>query len=278
MLIPFVDKSYRRSLIVIGCVAAVLYSNFLLDWLLRGFTGMRIVVSLLVAPGQPHATFLRVTDVRASVLVLLLLPGVRRAMPAGGWRDLTIGATVVFAAGAIVAAVVALPCGPAQVCAGLRLQTHVHDGSSILSDTGLFAGSAAAWFATRRAGPAWFHRAATIVFWFGGIVASAVFGYINLTHRPLWAVGTTQRIHILWISAWILCLAVYAAHRPGRGLDRYGSRPARDRADRSAHARAYVGQVRDPRPVRCGRGEVTLTRSRGRSVSAAGRVVRGDAG
>jgi hypothetical protein len=217
MLISPINEGYRRSLMLIGCVAAVLYSNFLLDWLLRGFDGMGIVVSQLEAPGQPHATFLRVTDVLTGVLVLLLLPGVRRAMPAGGWRYLTIWATVVFAVGAIVAAVVALPCGPAQVCATLRLQTNIHDGSSVLSDTGLFIGSAAAWFATRRAGPIWFQRAATIVFWFGGIAASAVFGYINLTQRPLWAVGTTQRIHILWISVWILCLAVYAAQRPGRG-------------------------------------------------------------
>ena len=231
MLISPINEGYRRSLMLIGCVAAVLYSNFLLDWLLRGFDGMGIVVSQLEAPGQPHATFLRVTDVLTGVLVLLLLPGVRRAMPAGRWRDLTIWATVVFAVGAIVAAVVALPCGPAQVCAALRLQTNVHDGSSVLSDTGLFVGSAAAWFATRRAGPAWFHRAATIVFWFGGIAASAVFGYINLTQHPLWAVGTTQRIHILWISVWILCLAVYAAHRP-------------ERAER-AHLRAHapVGEL-----------------------------------
>lgn len=226
MLIPRVHAGYRRSLILIGSVAAVLYSNFLLDWLLRGFDGMGIVVSQLEAPGQPHATFLRVTDVLTSVLVLLLLPAVRRAMPVGGWRDLTIWATVVFAIGAAVAAVVALPCGPEQVCTALRLRTDVHDGSSILSDAGLFVGSAAACFATHRAGPAWFHRAAAIVFWFGGVAASAAFGYINLIQRPLWAIGATQRIHILWISAWILCLAVYAAHHPERS----------DRADLRATA------------------------------------------
>ena len=207
---PFRGARYRRSLIPVGCVAAFLYANFLLDWVLRGFDGMDVVVSQLAAPGQPYATLLRVTDVLTAVLVVYLLPGVRRALPPGGWREVTIWATVLFAAGAVLAAVVASPCGPGEVCDGRLLQAAVHDGSSIVSDTGLFAAVAAAWFATRRAGPVWFRRAALWVFWLGGIAASAAFGIVNHLQRPLWAVGATQRIHILWISAWIVCLAIHA--------------------------------------------------------------------
>ncbi|WP_426593767.1 DUF998 domain-containing protein [Cellulomonas sp. McL0617] len=209
----------RRPLLVAplvaGALAALLYSNFLLDWVLRGFHGMSAVVSELEAPGEANATLLRVTDVVCAALVVALLPAVRRRLPPGIWREAFVVATIVFALGASLAAVIASPCGPGTVCdvpdAGLL--TGVHDGSSIVSDTALFLGAAAVWLAVRTTGPAWFRRVAWWVVWLGGVVASAVFGWYQSTDDPAWAVGVSQRAHILSISVWIFCLGLFAAHR-----------------------------------------------------------------
>ena len=200
---------------MVGAVAALLYSNFLLDWALRGFTGMDDVVSWLEVPGQQYATLLRVTDVVCAVLVVSLLPGVRRRLPPGVWRDLFVGLTVVFALGASLAAFIPAPCGPDGPCgvANAVQMTRVHDGSSIVSDTALFLGAAAVWFAVRTVGPLWFKRAAFWVVVLGGIVASLVFGYFERSGVPGPSVGVSQRAHIVSISVWIFCLGLFAARR-----------------------------------------------------------------
>ena len=173
-----VTASDRRAvtLVVAGGIAALLYANFLIDWVLRGFAGMGDVVSELESAGQPNAVLLRVTDVLCAVLVVALLPWVRAGLPRGAWREVVVWSTVLFAAGATVAAIVATPCGPDDPCTGpgLQPQLAVHDWSSILSDTALYVGVAAAWFATRVIGPAWFRRTAWWLFWVGGVVSSAV--------------------------------------------------------------------------------------------------------
>jgi hypothetical protein len=204
----------------VSLVAAFLYANFLIDWALRGFDGMGEIVSDLAAPGQPNATLLRITDVVCALLVVSLLPLVRAALPPSTWREILVWGTVLFATGAAVAAFVPTPCGPGMSCDD-GLQTAVHDAGSIVSDTALYAGAAAAWFATRRGGPAWFHRSAWWVFWLGGVVASLLFEYFNVTRDPSWAVGASQRLHILTISAWIVCLGLLAAGAgDGRGARR----------------------------------------------------------
>ena len=131
------------ALLACGGVAALLYSNFLLDWTRRGFVGMDDIVSRLEAPGEPHAMLLRTTDVVCAVLVVALLPWVRAALPRGPWREVTVWATVGFAFGATVAALVPPPCGPDVVCAVTQAQV-VHDISSIASDAALYVGVAAA--------------------------------------------------------------------------------------------------------------------------------------
>ena len=201
------------ALLLAGSVAALLYANFVLDWVLRGFEGMDDVVSELEATGQPHAVLLRVTDVVCAVLVVALLPWVRAGLPRGPWREVVVWATVLFAIGASVAALVPTPCGPDAACTAASVQTQlrVHDLSSIASDTVLYVGVAAAWLATRRTGPAWFRRTAFWLFWGGGVLSSVVFRYVDSSGEPDWAVGAAQRVHILCISAWIVALAVYAA-------------------------------------------------------------------
>lgn len=203
------------ALVTCGAVAAFLYANFLIDWTRRGFNGMDDIVSQLEAQGQPNAMLLRVTDVVCAVLVVALLPWVRRALPRGVWRELCVWGTVVFAAGATIAAIVPTPCGPDVSCAGPGWQIGIHDNSSIASDAALYVGVASAWLATRRTGPDWFRRVSWWVFWVGGMVTSLLFAWFNATDDPHWAPGLTQRLHIVCISAWIVCLSVLAArHRP----------------------------------------------------------------
>ena len=206
----------RPALIVVGVVAAFLYSNFILDWVLSDFTGMGQIVSELEAPGEPNATLLRITDVVCAVLVVSMLPWVRRRLPPGWWRELSVWAMVVFALGASIAAFVATPCGPGEVCdsPSQQLQIDIHDGSSIVSDTALYVSVAAAWLATRHTGPLWFRRVAWWNFWLGGVIASIVFEYFNTTQDPAWAVGASQRVHILGISIWIVTLGVFASSAP----------------------------------------------------------------
>ena len=200
-------------LIGLGCLAALLYANFLLDWVLRGFTGMDEVVSELESPGQENAVLLRVTDVVCAVLVVALLPWVRAGLPRGAWREVVVWATVLFALGATVAAIVPTPCGPDVACtaADVQLQLHVHDAASVVSDTGLYVGVAAAWLATRRTGPAWFRRAAWWLFWVGGVVSSVVFSTSTPPRTRTGRSALAQRVHIVGISAWIVVLAAYAA-------------------------------------------------------------------
>jgi len=213
MTSPPLRRRTSRALIAVSAVAAFLYANFLIDWVLRGFTGMGEVVSELEAPGEPNAVLLRVTDVVCAVLVVSLLPWVRGGLRPGVWRGVVVWATVVFAVGAAGAAIVATPCGPSVACddPDLQLQLSIHDLSSIVSDTALYVGVAAAWLATRAVGPAWFSRSACWNFWLGGVVSSVVYEYFTLNPDPAWAVGASQRVHIVFISAWILCLGVFAA-------------------------------------------------------------------
>lgn len=206
--------------IAVGALAALLYANFWLDAALRGGAHATTVVSELEAPGEPHATLLRVTDVVCALLVVALVPAVRAALPARrtrgvAWRDVAAGALVVFAAGAALAAAVALPCGPGAVCTSAAdvLRTRAHDTASIVSDVALYGSVVAVWLATRGAGPAWARRAAWWVFWLGAVGSSAVFGAFDRWAPGTPAVGIAQRVHILVISAWLVCLGVLAGTR-----------------------------------------------------------------
>lgn len=197
----------------IGLTAAFLYSNFLIDWVLRGFAGMDRVVSYLETPGEPNATILRVTDVVCAILVISLLPAVRRALPAGRANDLVIGCTVVFALGAVIAAFVAMPCGLGETCtsAADRRSANIHDAASVVSETAVFLGVAAAWWATRRDGPAWVARVTPWLFWIVGVGTTAVFTYLGLyTDNQTWT-AYSQRVHILGVSVWLACLGFIAA-------------------------------------------------------------------
>ena len=218
--------------VVVGAIAALLYSNFLIDWVLRGFTGMREVVSYLESPGAPNATLLRVTDVVCAVLVISLLPAVRRFLPAGAWREVAIWLTVTFAVGSALAGIVAEPCAEGQPCgtSADRVAGAVHGLASTVSDAALFFGIGAVWLLVRTSGPVWLRRVAAWEVVVGGVVTSLVFLWFHLYPDPDWVQGAAQRAHILCIAAWIVCLGVMAAGAP--------------RSDRSQRAAAAAAAAR----------------------------------
>ena len=171
------------------------------------------IVSELESPGEPNATLLRVTDCVAAVLVVVLAFWARSVLPRGVWREVFAWATVLFAVGAVAAAVVAEPCGPGIACDAPDqvLQSDIHGYGSIVSDTALFVGVFAAILSTWRTGPVWFRRAAWWLLILGGLVSSALFGWFHRTNDPTWAVGVSQRVHIASISIWIVCLGLLTA-------------------------------------------------------------------
>ena len=83
MISPPLRRRTSIALITVSAVAAFLYANFIIDWVLRGFSGMGEIVSELEAPGEPNAVLLRVTDVVCAVLVVSLLPWVRGGLRSG---------------------------------------------------------------------------------------------------------------------------------------------------------------------------------------------------
>ena len=215
-------KDWRAvSLVAVGVLAAIFYSNFLLDLIFSRDRDWFAVVSELEIPGSPNATLLRTTDVLCGLFVLVLLPFVWSALPVGGWRRWAVAMTVVFAVTGAVAGIIALPCESGQVCNGPtdELQRWTHDAMSIVSQAAIFLGAAAVGLDTRRLGPAWLHRAAWTTFWVGGVIATILFVYYGTTDPHSWQTGVAQRFQIGMTSAWIICLSVFAATAGLRARD-----------------------------------------------------------
>jgi hypothetical protein len=207
-----------RIVLTVAGVAAFLYSNFILDWVLRGFEGMGEIVSELASPGEPNAALLRITDCICAVLVVVLTYWARAALPRGAWREVFAWSTIIFALGAILAAVVTEPCGPDVLCGApdqVR-QSDIHDYASTVSDAALFVGAFAAILATRLTGPAWFGRTAWCVLIAGGLVTSVLFGWFHSTGDPEWAAGLIQRLHVVIMSIWIFAIGLFTARADGR--------------------------------------------------------------
>ena len=207
-------KDWRAPVLLAdGILAAVFYSNFLLDAVLPSDHDWSAVVSELEVPGAQTATWLRTTDVLCGVLVLLLLPHVSAGLPVGRWRRWAIWATAIFAVAGAAAGIVPLPCAGPEVCTSTRddLQRWVHDGLSNVSQAAIFVGAMAVALACRHPGPRWMHRAALITFWVGGVIGTIAFAYFGATDPPTWQTGIAQRFQIAMTSGWIICLAVFAA-------------------------------------------------------------------
>lgn len=200
-------------LVIVGIVAGIAYSGFLLDLVLpNGEVDVSVVVSSLEADG-PHADVLRTLDVVSGVATLVLAPYVWWALPAGLWRHLAVWSLVAFALGGALAGIIPLPCGAdtPDCPAGTAQETQqlVHDGLSVLSTVAFFASAAATALAARRRGPRWVVLAgwASVAV---GALTGVVFTTGDLGEMDL-TLGISQRIQILAVTAWIICLGVYAA-------------------------------------------------------------------
>lgn len=201
------------TLVVVGVMAGFFYSNFILDVLLSKQHDWFAVVSELEVPGTPHAGLLRVTDVLCGVLTLVLLPGVHAGLPAGRRRTVAVWMTAVFAVTNALAGIITLPCGSGETCdtTADTLQQLTHDGLSIVSAAALFIGAWAVARDTAERGPRWLNLAAWFTFWVGGVVSSVLFGVFGYADSSSWQTGITQRLQIVIMSGWIICLAVFAA-------------------------------------------------------------------
>ncbi len=202
-------------LAVIGVVAGVAYSGFLIyiAFPSEGIDGATALVSDLEAEGAPYGPLLRALDVVSALLTLVLVPYLWWGFPRGAWAKVSIWSTVVFAVAGIPAGLVPLPCGEdAPGCpAGTaeEVQALAHDVPTIVSTTALIVGAGAAALAVRRSGPRW-------LVWAGWltvavqVVTGLVFAAGELAGQEALS-GAVQRFEILGISAWIICLGVYAA-------------------------------------------------------------------
>lgn len=215
---------HRRPLhLATGAIAAVLYSNFLIDLLVPGPHEWAQQVSVLEIPGHRSALLLRTTDVTAALLVLAQLPAVRAALPASRWRTLVTGGAAAFAIGGILAAIVTLPADAQAGTDGLltaagtvdadALRRAAHNATSIVSVGGMVASAGGAWMLLC-------HRPGLRPPWLGGMVAVVAAGCaielgadVVVALRPQWQLldGLSQRAQMLTLSAWVAGLGVLAA-------------------------------------------------------------------
>jgi hypothetical protein len=202
-------------------VAAVTYSGFLvyIAFPARGLDGLTTVVSDLEAEGAPHGELLRALDAVSAVLTLVLVPYLWWALPAGAWRRVAVWSTAAFAIAGLPAGLIPLPCAertpscPAGTAD--EVQALAHDALSIVSTTALIVGAGATALAVRRRGPRWLAWAGwlTVAVQIGtGLVYAAG----DLADADALS-GAVQRLEILGISAWIVCLGVYVASRRAGG-------------------------------------------------------------
>ncbi len=174
------------------------------------------MVSSLEVSGQPEAGLLRALDVACAVLTLALVPFLAAALPPGRWRTVGVWSLVVFAVAGIVSTFVTLPCADetpsCPAGAGQHAQAAVHDAATVVSTAALYLSAAAVVMALRRTGPAWIARAAVLVVAVGVTcgIASVVADLASADD----AAGAAQRLQILSVSAWLICVGVFAARRP----------------------------------------------------------------
>lgn len=207
------------GVVLVGILAGIAYSGFLFDLFDQSGALDLTVVSSLEAPGQPRAPLLRTLDVACGVLTLVLVPHLAAALPRGAWRSVAVWSLVVFAVGGALSGLVPLPCPEGTpgcpAGAGEEAQVAVHDAASIVSTVALYLSAGAVIMALRRTGPRWMVVAALAI---GGVgVATGIAYAIADLMEADDAVGVTQRLQILGVSAWLVCVGVYAArHGAGR--------------------------------------------------------------
>jgi hypothetical protein len=204
---------YAAAVVLAGILAGIAYAGFLFDLFDDSGDLDLGVVSSLEVSGQPEAGLLRALDVACAVLTLVLVPFLAAALPAGRWRAAALWSLVVFAVAGVISTVVTLPCADETAScpsgAGQHAQAAAHDAATVISTAALYVSAAAVGMALRRTGPAWVVRAAVAVVAVGVTcgVASVAAGLASADD----AAGAAQRLQILSVSAWLVCVGVLAA-------------------------------------------------------------------
>ena len=202
-------------LILIGVLAGLTYCGFLVyaAFPADGY-GATTVVSDMEAEGAPYSALLRTLDAVSAVLTLLLAPYLWWALPRGIWRQVAVWSLVAFGVFGIPAGVVPLSCAegstgcPNGTADGL--QSLAHDAASIISTGALIASAGATALAVRRTGPRWLVWAGWVTVAIqvvSGLLVGA--GEVIEDLGPMGAIS--QRVEIVGIAAWVVCVGVYAA-------------------------------------------------------------------
>lgn len=201
--------------VAVAVIAAVLQANFLLEHVVpTGLPWTNSLVSALSAAHQPWSWVFRVGDAGAGLLLLGLLPALRRTMP--GWTGrLTVGLLALFAVGLAVAALAREDCVPGMDpgCVVNALsgsppfsQNWWHDVASTLSVTGVVVLPAAAFWELRKLGEL---RSAWMVLTAGLVsVALALVESTDILFFPAVNTSVPQRVQVLLVSGQLLLLFV----------------------------------------------------------------------
>ncbi len=209
------NTGLSRVAVAVAVLAAVLQANFLLEHVVQtGLPWTNSLVSALSAANQPWSWVFRVGDASAGLLLLGLLPALRRTLP--GWSGrLTVGLLALFAVGLVVAALAREDCVPGMDpgCVVDALsgsppfsQDWWHDVASTLSVTGIVVMPAPAFWALRQRGElrsAWAVLVAGLV-----SVVLALVESTEILFFPAVNTSVPQRVQVLLVSVQLLLLFV----------------------------------------------------------------------
>lgn len=221
---PRAVRAAVAALLVLGAAA---YTSWALEAVLpTGLSPLRTYVSELAAEDQPYGAFYRAVDFAAGVLVCAgaavglvrlrcrtAVPRVR-ALSALGWAGL-----VVFGAATAADARLPLSCAPtvdaaclARERAGLVPATHTaHAVSSAVAVTGALVGMVLLTAALRRAGAGGARQRTVLTVLVAVELAATVWTLAAVfafdAGHGTWGLGIGQRLQVLMIAVWLVCLA-----------------------------------------------------------------------
>ncbi|MEV0437618.1 DUF998 domain-containing protein [Streptomyces spectabilis] len=220
-------RAVRAAVAALLVLGAALYTSWALEAVLpTGLSPLRTYVSELAAEDQPYGAFYRAVDFAAGVLVCAgaavglvrlrcrtAVPRVR-ALSALGWAGL-----VVFGAATAADARLPLSCAPtvdaaclARERAGLVPATHTaHAVSSAVAVTGALVGMVLLTAALRRAGAGGARQRTVLTVLVAVELAATVWTLAAVfafdAGHGTWGLGIGQRLQVLMIAVWLVCLA-----------------------------------------------------------------------
>ncbi|QDQ11199.1 DUF998 domain-containing protein [Streptomyces spectabilis] len=220
-------RAVRAAVAVLLVLGAAAYTSWALEAVLpTGLSPLRTYVSELAAEDQPYGAFYRAVDFAAGVLVCagaavgLVRLRCRAAVPrvrvlsALGWAGL-----VLFGAATAADARLPLSCAPtvdaacvARERAGLVPATHTaHAVSSAVAVTGALVGMVLLTAAVRRAGAGGARQRTALAVLVAVELAATVWTLAAVfafdAGHGTWGLGIGQRLQVLMIAVWLVCLA-----------------------------------------------------------------------